>query len=334
MIHGFRICHQGVGGFGHQGGVWLDDSTINALMHEVLDARPRNRDHWPVTALGFGDGPVAPVGSGSAEENNIHCRIEIWQCLILISGPADSFGQAEMMGLFFQSSPEFAMTDDDDVGRVRQHRSSVEHEIEASSSCELAHRSNHWSVSRNPEAVTPLATVAGTEPVLERYRQGSDGNSRKHPRKISLESGVGEHCAGNPPVETTVVGISPETPRMAESSHQGNGSMHSGGKTQEVVVGEMGDDDVRFVGESFDGPDIASQLRGCSIFAEAGIGPFVAFESPFQIPPANEEKVCIDVGAAEGTAGQLGYGTGAGPFVGEHHETHSHRQSITKISKH
>jgi hypothetical protein len=109
--------------------------------------------------------------------------------------------------------------------------------------------------------------------------------------------------------------------------------MHSSGDTEEVIMGEITDNDFRLVGKSFDGPEVVGQFRGCSIFAEVGIGPFVTFESPFQIPSANKEKACIDSCAAERTAGQLGYGTGAGPFVGEYDETHSHCQSITKILK-
>jgi len=65
------------------------------LSEGPLDAGDGSRNHRASAALSFGDGAVPPVGAGRGEEHDIHDRVELGKCPLLIPGPVDPVVESE-----------------------------------------------------------------------------------------------------------------------------------------------------------------------------------------------------------------------------------------------
>jgi len=97
-----RIVNQGVHRLGQSGGIADDDPSIDTIFNEVLDSWKRHRDNRPATALGLGNGAVAPVGSWSGEKEDVHGRVQVGEGLILVSGPVDPSFESVVDGPLLQ----------------------------------------------------------------------------------------------------------------------------------------------------------------------------------------------------------------------------------------
>jgi hypothetical protein len=62
--------------------------------------------------------------------------------------------------------------------------------------------------------------------------------------EIAFEGGVGAKARGQASIKITVVGIASDVAGVAERADQRAAPMGAGGDTQEVVVGEVTDDDI------------------------------------------------------------------------------------------
>jgi hypothetical protein len=92
--------------------------------------------------------------------------------------------------------------------------------------------------------LTPLGAVGGPKTVLGRNGNRNRGNPLQRPRKNLLERRVAEERHGYSAIQECVVGLAPYVSRVSVRPHEGNLTVDAGNHTQEVVVGEVRDDDV------------------------------------------------------------------------------------------
>jgi len=178
------VVDQGICRFGQGAGAAVDDSTSDAIFDEILDARIGDRDNRSSAALSFGDRAVAPVGSWSGEENDIHRRIESCQFFVLISRPVGPSCQPGIVGLPFELGLELAMANHHDVCRLLDTGCGVEEEIESPPTGELADAADDGGVGRNAETSPPIRSIGRFETVLERNRQNDSRKARRGPSEF------------------------------------------------------------------------------------------------------------------------------------------------------
>jgi hypothetical protein len=94
--------------------------------------------------------------------------------------------------------------------------------------------------------------------------------------------------------------------------------------TQQVVVGEVTDDDVALLGQGSDCPDIRSKMGQTSFLDKAGLGPPATSEASLEVATTDKEQPSVDPVLVEGTTAELGHGTCAGPLVSEYDHAHLH----------
>jgi ornithine carbamoyltransferase len=193
----------------------------------------------------------------------------------------------------------------------------VEKEFETSPIRELTDRSDDRSVVGNAEPISPPGSVRRSEPVLERYRQHGCRQAVHGALKIAFKARVGKKGGRQPPIEVAVVRIVSDVAGVAECADQRAAPIGAGSDAQEVVVGEMTDDDVTVFGQSGDRLEIRSEMRRLSFLDEAGHGPRERLETPIEVATADKEQPRVDPGTVEGTTVELGHGSRAGPFVRE-----------------
>jgi len=111
---------------------------------------------------------------------------------------------------------------------------------------------------------------------------------------------------------------------VAERSDQENASVDTGDYAQEVVVGEVADDDVAIIGQSACSQEIRSKMCRSSFLDEGGFGPRHAGETPLEVTAADEEQARVDSRAVQGTTVELGHSARAAPLVGENDHANSH----------
>jgi hypothetical protein len=121
-----------------------------------------------------------------------------------------------------------------------------------------------------------------------------------------------------------VVGVSPDVAWVTELSDQENASVDTGGYAQEVVVGEVADDDVAFIGQSACSQEIRSKMCRSSFLDEGGFGPGHVGEAPLEVTAADEEQAGVDSRAMQGTTVEFGHSARAAPLVGENDHANSH----------
>jgi len=139
---------------------------------------------------------------------------------------------------------------------------------------------------------------------------------------------VGAHGRGQASIEKTVVGIVPEVAGVAKRADQRNRAVDARRHTQQVVVGEVADDDVASCGQTGDCSEIRSKVGNRAFLDEAGLGPRDVFETSLEVATADEEKPRVDPGTVKGTTVELCHSTRASPLVGKDNHAYSHRQSI------
>jgi len=129
-----------------------------------------------------------------------------------------------------------------------------------------------------------------------------------------------------------VIAVAPEVTGVAEGPHQWNPPVDAGGDAQQVIVGEVTDDDVALLGQSADRSHVRVDVGRKSFLDEAGRGPRATFETPLEVAAVDKEQPGIDADRPEGAAVQLGNGSGAGPLVCKNHQTHSHALKVISFS--
>jgi hypothetical protein len=127
-----------------------------------------------------------------------------------------------------------------------------------------------------------------------------------------------------------MVGVASDVAGVAERSNERDSTIDTGGHTQEVVVGEVTDDDVARVGQRSHRPDIRAKMCGSSLFDQPRRGPVMPGETPFEVATTDEEQPSVDPGVMKSAAGEFGNGTRSGPLVGKDDQTYPHRQSIAE----
>lgn len=129
-----------------------------------------------------------------------------------------------------------------------------------------------------------------------------------------------------------MIAVAPEVTGVAEGPHQWNPPVDAGGHAQQVVVREVADDDVAFLGRRTDRPQIRSKVCRPSFLDEVGRGPRATGETPLEVAAADKEQPGIDANRPKGAAVQLGDGSGAGPLVCKNHQAHSHALKVISFS--
>jgi hypothetical protein len=210
------------------------------------------------------------------------------------------------------------------VRRCLEPGCGVEEEPESPAFRELADRADDGRAGRYSETISPLGSVGRFEAVLEWHRQNGCQMAGLRMSEIAFEGGVGAQGCGQASIEITVVGITPDVAWAAECAYQRGAAMGAGGDAQEVVVGEVTDDDIALLGQTSDRSDIRSEVCRTSFLDKAGLGPRTIFEASLEVAPADEKQAPVDAGTVQGTTGELGHGTRAGPLVGEDDHADSH----------
>ncbi len=224
------------------------------------------------------------------------------------------------------------MTDDHDVRRHREAGRGVEQETEAPAPRELAGRADDRNPGRYPETIPRNRSIGRFEPFLERHRQNGCWKVGRTPSHTALKGGVCAQGRGQASIEKTVVGVAPDVTGVAEGTDKGNAPVDTGGHAQQLVVGEMTDDDFALPGLGSDRPKVRSEMCRASFTEEDGFGPLAFFEPPFEVATADEEQLRVDPGGVEGAAVEFGHGPGAGPLVGENNYADSHVRKVIYFS--
>jgi hypothetical protein len=139
------------------------------------------------------------------------------------------------------------------------------------------------------------------------------------PAEIALESRVPEESCGYPAIKEGVVRVPSDVTGASVRSHERNLTLDTGNHAQEVVVGEVTDDDVGLQRQAFDGSEVCAELGWCPIFDEPGNRPRLIRETALEVASADEEQPGVDHGTAESAAIEFGYSRCSSPFAGMDH---------------
>lgn len=141
------------------------------------------------------------------------------------------------------------MADYDHVCRCLESDCSVEEEPKSPPLRKLADCADDGSPGRYSETFPPLGSVARFETVFEWHWQNGYRQAGCGTPEIAAEGGVRAQGRGQAPIEITVVGVGADVAGVTECTDQRGSAMGAGGDAQEVVVGEVTDEDVARVGQ-------------------------------------------------------------------------------------
>jgi hypothetical protein len=233
---------------------------------------------------------------------------------------------------FLQPGLGLAVADHDDVCRRLEPGCGVEKELETPALGQLADGSDDGSPGRYSETISPNRPIGRFEPVVESHRQHGCRHAVHGALKIALKAGVGEQGGRQPPIEVAVVRIVSDVAGAAERTDQQAAVVNPGGDAQEVVMGEMADDDVGFRGQRIHRPEIRTKVGEPSFLHQPGHSPVMSGETPLEVASADEKHPRVYSSAVQGTTAELGHGTRAGPLVGENDHARSHEQTLSPFS--
>jgi hypothetical protein len=251
-----RVVDQGVRRVCQSAGTSIDDLAGDTVFYEILDALTRDRDNRSAATLGFGDRSVAPIGSWSDEEDDIHRRIERGQLSVLIAGPVDPPLQPAIPRLFFEPRLELAVAHHDRVDWRVDTGGGIEENAESPTFGELSDGADDRCSGRYPETVSPGRSVGWNETLLEWYRESECRKTGNRMAEIIFESGVSAQGTNQPPIDEAVEGVAPNVAGTAERADERRMSMNTSGHTQKMVVGEMADHDIARRGQRGDRSEI------------------------------------------------------------------------------
>ena len=109
-------------------------------------------------------------------------------------------------------------------------------------------------------------------------------------------------------------------------------TVNAGGDAQQVVVGEVADDNLGLCGELADGAQIVLRMPRSSFLDQSRQGPSLVLEPSLEVAATDKEQLGIDADGPEGTAVRFGDGSGAGPLVCKNHQAHSHALKVISFS--
>jgi len=139
------------------------------------------------------------------------------------------------------------MTDHNHVCRCLEAMRGVDKEPEPPPFGELPDGADDGGAGWYAQSISPKGSVSRLKAVFERRWQSDCRKVGYSTAEIVFESGVGAQGPNQPPIKKVVIGIASDVAGAAERTDQRGRSMNSRGHAQEMVVGEMADDDVALV---------------------------------------------------------------------------------------